>query len=150
MRLIVPTETLTRPSLSVDSLQVIDDGTDGSFGNGNGIIESGETVNLDVFVRNSGPGTAYGATLTVTHLPEGVLAVRPTASAGVIAPGKRGKARLTFSVPRSWSGGDAFPISLKVIDGRGEEVAMATKELALRSQSRTPLLSECSRSLPTR
>jgi len=141
VRLVIPTVALVRPALRVDEVRIIDDGTNGTVGNGNGIIESGETVNLMVSIRNDGPGPAYGATATATNIPVGIQAVRATDNAGVIAAGSSGQARLTFMVPRSWTGGSHLPVTLKVADGRGDDVASASETLSLQSQTRFPILS---------
>jgi len=56
--------------LVLEDFVVLDDGTYGSTGNGNGRLEVGETVRLAVVVRNAGNQTAQGVNLTLSLPPE--------------------------------------------------------------------------------
>jgi hypothetical protein len=79
------------PALVLTSLQIGDDGTGGSAGNGNGRIEVGETVRLALTVGNAGVGPASNVTGTLAlgaGAPEGCVAVSDgAATLGEIAAG---------------------------------------------------------------
>ena len=47
-------------SLFVSGINIIDDGTNGSIGNGNGKVDAGETIALDISLTNSGSVIATG------------------------------------------------------------------------------------------
>jgi hypothetical protein len=58
-----------QPGLAISALTIVDDNLQGAAGNGNGLFEEGETVDLDVSLTNGGSGAAQGATLTLAISP---------------------------------------------------------------------------------
>ncbi|MCD6405838.1 MAG: caspase family protein [Planctomycetes bacterium] len=94
-------EGLPRPQLAY-SLQVIDDNSGNSVGNGDGRIQKGEAVDLEITVKNLGEGDAKnvaaslegfaGAGLTL-NVAEGGL--------GDLPPGESATTRLTLSTTKS-------------------------------------------------
>ncbi|MBU0741596.1 T9SS type A sorting domain-containing protein [bacterium] len=87
------TVTVSNPGayIALESMTVIDDGTLGSSGNGNGVIEAGETVALAARFEDTGTGGATGLTATLTTttpglvLNVGVVAVPDVPSGGSVA-----------------------------------------------------------------
>ncbi len=64
-----------------------DDGAGGSYGNGNGAAESGETIELDVEIRNGGTVLASGVTATLSSLDPYVTIEQTIALAGDVGGG---------------------------------------------------------------
>ena len=130
----LPTAKLERPHLEIISTELNDGDTGMAKGNGNGIPETGETVEVTAFIRNNGEGKAIGVNLKGDNFTSGVQWVRNTTLVGTILPGETAKAKLVFSIPRNF---DAKEISsaLKVSDVRGvsdaeKQVAYAVGKLA--------------------
>ena len=86
--------TVATPVLSCFGYNVQDTTT----GNGNGIPEPGETVDMLVYVRNSGLGKAKGVTAVLSCDDLFVSVPGSLASVGDIEPGENGWARFVVSV----------------------------------------------------
>jgi hypothetical protein len=56
------------PFLALESVTIDDDGAGGSVGNGDGLVNPGETVELDVGIRNRGADAAAGVQGTLVSL----------------------------------------------------------------------------------
>lgn len=70
-------------------------------GNGDGVLQYGESVELDITVANEGPGKAYDASATLKNMSHGLVFLdEGRAKLGEIAPGADSATRLTFSVKR--------------------------------------------------
>ena len=72
---------------SVETLLVDDDNLGGTAGNGNGIIDAGELVDLTPSVRNQGGATSPSLTATLTLVTPWATMVDATASVPSAAPG---------------------------------------------------------------
>lgn len=114
----VPTARLRKPRLEIVSAEINDGNTGLAGGNGNGIIESGETVEITAFIRNTGEGSALGVSLLGEGITSGVQWERSSSQAGAIRTGETIKAKLAFTVPRSFKASAIEP-ALKVTDVRG-------------------------------
>lgn len=97
-----PTAHLEKPNLSIEPPR-IQDGTKGmASGNDNGKIENGETVELQVFVENTGVGEAYGARLSLLEIsPSGVEIVQKESDIGLIGINETAKANVVIRIPRN-------------------------------------------------
>lgn len=133
----IPTAGLVKPALEIASTEIGDGSSGLASGNGNGIIESGETVELTVFIRNNGKGKALGVNVTGEKITSGISWERNSALVGAIDPGETAKAKLAFSVPRTFSGSSIEPV-LKVTDVRG--VGSTGKTFNLSFSKRAPIL----------
>ncbi|MCK9996953.1 MAG: T9SS type A sorting domain-containing protein [Candidatus Krumholzibacteria bacterium] len=116
--------------VSLSSMPLVDDGTLGSFGNGNGIVESGETIALiPIMLETGGSGTPHltgilsTADTTVTILTD--TADFPSVSAGGTTtaetpflvhfdPDIRDAAKITFQLDLS-AGSDDFASQWSVV-----------------------------------
>jgi len=69
------TVPVTNPGayIALESMTVIDDGTQGSSGNGNGVVDAGETVALLARFEDTGAGGATGLTATLTTTTPGLI-----------------------------------------------------------------------------
>jgi hypothetical protein len=74
--------------LAVETASMVDNGTSGSIGNGDGFADAGETIALWPVLRETGSAPAAGITATVTCADPGVTIVNgSTAFSGVLAGG---------------------------------------------------------------
>lgn len=84
--------------------KVVDDGSKGTVGNGDGRIQRGETVDLMVTVDNTGDGNATQTRATVTAPPtEGLVLSTASAYLGLLVAGQRGTARFRLAVGREFA-----------------------------------------------
>ncbi len=74
-------------TLAVDAVTVVDDGTLGSQGNGDGRIDAGETVALLPTFRDTGGGGAVGVTAFLTCTAAGITVTDPNLVVGNVSPG---------------------------------------------------------------
>ncbi len=102
VRVSFQTAKLERPNLVIKPDIKINDGSEGfASGNGNGKIENGETVELQVFVENSGAGDAYGVKLSLTEVtPSDVEIVRGESDIGRIGVKETAKGKVVIKIPR--------------------------------------------------
>lgn len=106
---------LPRPQFAV-SVQVLDDNTGNSVGNGDGRIQKGEAVDLLVTVKNIGDGAARDAKVTIDDISvKGVIVNKSEQSLGEILVGQSKQARLTITTKKSAKIDKLTPI-IRVID----------------------------------
>jgi len=79
--------------VAINSMTIDDDNAGGTSGNGNGVIEGGETVDLGITLRNNGTATTGTVSIVLRTSDAGVTVVDSTAAVGaVIAAGVTGLA----------------------------------------------------------
>ena len=123
----IPTVLLKKPELSVQNI-IIDDGQYRdrlriAFGNGNGIAEPGEAVEVYVTVMNTG-GTPYKD--AVTSIVSGNADLRLLEKGdfqlehrlGDLQPGELKRVAFGLSVARLYSANDSLPLVLRLRDAR--------------------------------
>ena len=92
---------LARPQFAM-RVQVLDDNSGNSVGNGDGRIQKGEAVDLLVTVKNIGEGKAIETHVTLSDVSaEGVSVNVPEATVGDLVPGESKSCRLTISTKKS-------------------------------------------------
>jgi len=133
--LYVPTAKLESPQLEIVSTEINDGDTGLAKGNGNGIIESGETIELIAFIKNQGVGNALGVNLNGLGITSGVEWVRGSALIGTVAPGETIKSKIAFTVPRNFDEKEIIT-NLKATDSRG--VSNAEKKVAFAFAKQSP------------
>ena len=113
---------------------VLDDNTGGRAGNGNGIAEAGETVDVVIPVRNAGGTTAAGVGGTLGTGDPLITVAVPTADYGDVAPGSTVSPAAGFRVVVPFDCPDQrdVPLSLDLLDQDGHHTARAF-ELVIRS-----------------
>lgn len=131
----IPTARLERPQLEIVSTEIDDGETGLAKGNGNGIPENGETVELTVFVKNNGEGKAIGVNLSGDKTAASIKWVRDSIHVGTIQPGEVAKAKLAFSIPRNFDAKEIVA-GMRVSDTRG--VNDAEKKVTLSYVKRAP------------
>jgi hypothetical protein len=119
VKMTLQTAKLERPKLEIVSTEIEDGNVGLAKGNGNHIIESGETVELTAFVRNSGVGSALGVNLVGSDMTSGVIWLdgHDKAFIGTVAPGETAKTKLAFSVPPNFDA-KSIAANLRVFDVR--------------------------------
>jgi len=133
----VPAVSLEKPVLSIASYKINDGNTGLARGNGNGIPENGETIELIPFVRNNGVGKALKVKLSIASINQGIEVNRRSATIPQILPGQTVTANLAFSIPRMYSGGK-IEIDFTASDVRG--ASEARKVFAINTESHRPVL----------
>ena len=103
----------------------IDDSTGGTVGNGDGVIDAGETIAMTVDVRNEGAAASGNISLRLRSSTAGVTIVDSTASVGVVAAGQSASAVDAFGVLFDTSMADesAARFSLVVLEDGMETTA---------------------------
>lgn len=76
--------------IAINNITIDDDNAGGTSGNGNGVIESGETVDLGFVMKNNGTATSGTVTTTLRSSDPGVVISDSTAAGGTIAAGGTG------------------------------------------------------------
>lgn len=95
----------TAPHLVPGAVDLIDDGTDGSFGNGDGRADAGETIALRIALENAGGATPDSVLLTLSTFAPGIQLLdsnaryAPVDSGGVAAPLDPVLVRLAATIP---------------------------------------------------
>ncbi len=79
--------TIPEERLGYTSIEILDDGTQGTSGNGNGIADFGETVGLLPTIHNFGGSAQSNVAISVTSTDEWVENVSGTISLGTINSG---------------------------------------------------------------
>jgi len=126
----LPTAGLEAPRLEIVGTEINDANSGLAKGNGNGIPQSGETVELIAFIKNSGIGKAIGVNLIGAELTSGVQWVRDSALVGNILPGETVKAKLAFAIPRNFQSKE-ITSALKATDVRETGNAERKESLAV-------------------
>jgi hypothetical protein len=83
----VQANTSTAPNPYISSVNFIDNGTNGSVGNGNGKNDAGETIFLQVTLKNSGINTANNLTATLSCNSDSITVLSSSANLGSIVSG---------------------------------------------------------------
>ncbi|OGF15196.1 MAG: hypothetical protein A2W00_06255 [Candidatus Eisenbacteria bacterium RBG_16_71_46] len=109
------------PALAILPVTVDDDTLDGTAGNGDGVLDAGETVELWVPVRNNGGSPAPDVTAALSSTdPLATIAI-PAAGYGAIAPGQSSAPAAGFrlSLPADAPDQHEIPFRLDLADGAG-------------------------------
>lgn len=134
----IRTVAMRRPELSVARYKINDGKTGMASGNGNGVPENGETIELIPFVENRGVGEAVQVEVALESVSSGIDVRQRSATIPEIAPGRTATSRLVLHVPRTHSG-ESLEVELTASDVRG--TATATRRLALATDVHRPVLS---------
>ncbi|MCF8128419.1 MAG: caspase family protein [Deltaproteobacteria bacterium] len=133
----VPAAGLQKPDLSIVRYSINDGNTGFAKGNGNGIPENGETVELIPFVKNRGIGDAVGVNVSIRSASGGIELTRGAVTIPRIEAGKTVTGTLAFSIPRTYEGGDIV-LRLQASDARG--AAETNKPLNISMETHRPSL----------
>lgn len=98
----IPVSRLQSFSLAITKVEV----NDQTLGNGNGTVENGETIELNVFIHNSGTSEALDTRLELASINQGLDVQVNSANLGTIRPNQTVQGKLRFHVPRTFAGSD--------------------------------------------
>ena len=133
----VPAAAMEKPDITIVRYKINDGNTGFAKGNGNGIPENGETVELIPFIKNMGVGDAIRVKLSVESINSGINTTQKTVTIPRIKPGKTATGNLAFFIPRTYQGGD-IKLILQASDVRG--AAETRKPLTISMESHRPSL----------
>jgi hypothetical protein len=133
----IPASRLDRPEIVISSYKINDGDIGLASGNGNGIPENGETIELIPFIRNNGTGKAIKVNLSISSINSGIDIKRNSVLIPQIVPNQTVTEKLSFHIPRTYSGGD-IKIDLAASDIRG--ASKASRLLAINTKTNQPIL----------
>ena len=120
------------------------DDTEGelSFGNGNGIVEPGESIVLNLALLNNGDGIAKDTKITFESGDAEIHFIDNTQfSKGNIQPGGKVSLSTAFSISRRYKGSSTLPIKMKITDERNRFSKEIPLNIALkRSYPKTEII----------
>lgn len=129
----VKTAQLEKPLLTITNVE-LDDGPIGlAQGNGNGIAENGETIELVTSVKNEGVGKAINANLELVDISYGIEKVQTSERLGDIAVGKTVRGKIVVSVPRTYLS-NQMRYNLRVSEVRNVGTGEKSASLEVRKQ----------------
>jgi hypothetical protein len=103
--------------VNINSIGIDDDNSGGTVGNGNGVIEGGETVDLAFTLKNTGSASTGTVTCTLRSSDPAVTVVDSTAGGGVLAPNgtgtQTGGCRVSFAANTSDEHAADFTLIIK-------------------------------------
>lgn len=136
LELTLETHALMTPDLKVVDTGIDDDDQGNSFGNANGKIEKGETIEVKVIVQNRGQGEAGNVAVELTPA-EGVFFMGKRGfKLGDLGPGDYREIEFAFTVPPSYVGGPEIPFKLKINEARGRYGKEETLAMALNKEEK--------------
>jgi hypothetical protein len=112
------------PDIRLAKTTVFDGQGSFAFGNGNGIIEPGESAELTLNVKNVGKGVAKNPTISVTSSDPSVIFLalngKETNSMQLasVAPQQDKEIKLAIAVTKRFAGSTRLPIRLEIVDSR--------------------------------
>ncbi|HET7437107.1 MAG TPA: caspase family protein [Thermoanaerobaculia bacterium] len=130
-----PTAALIPPTLEIADVRLDDQAP---HGDGDGRPANGETVDAVILVRNSGPGEATGATLTLTG-PPGVTLTPAMISVARMPAKTVTEVRTHVRIPITFPG-PRLALHLRATETRGATVATAERASAWDVEDKRPNL----------
>ena len=106
------------PKLRIAGVEIADGKSGFADGNGNAIIENGESIQLSVRVVNEGEGQAVAVRVLLEDYDKDLTLVCTDASLGRVAAGETREALLGLRLPRTYTA-DGIALSLRVSEQHG-------------------------------
>ena len=143
LKLTVETRALVPPDLRVVDSGMDDDDQGESFGNGDGRIARGETIEIQALVQNKGQGEAASVRVAVSAPDEVFYMGKPEFNLGDLGPGEHRPVGFAFSVPTTYAGSTDLRFGLKIEEARGrfgrqESVTFTLDQAARRAADLEP------------
>lgn len=115
----IQTVKLDPPDIQLAEFGLDDTEGELSFGNGNGIVEPGESIVLNLALLNDGNGATKGTKITFESGDQNIFFIDNTQfSKGNIQPGAKTNIKTAFSINRRYKGNEVLPITMKITDER--------------------------------
>ena len=127
---------LKPPRLTITAVEVNDKTLGNAVGNGNGIPENDETIELNVFIKNGGVGNSLGTKLELISLNRGLDVQVKLVDLGTIRPAETVKGALRFHIPRAFTA-DVLNYKLRVTEIRGADLSEKMDALPMSTQRPT-------------
>lgn len=118
----IPVARLRPPALAITKVEV----NDRTLGNGNGIVENGETIELKMFIHNGGTGDAFSTRLELADINQGIDVQVKSEDLGTIRPSETVQGILRFHVPRTFAA-SALECKLRVSELRVDAVSQTKR-----------------------
>ncbi|KOR29397.1 hypothetical protein TI03_02400, partial [Achromatium sp. WMS1] len=134
----IPTRALRAPALTIVNYRLNDTNSGLASGNGNGIPENGETIELIAFVRNDGIGPAAQTKVAINAINQGIVIKQGQTTIPKIRPGETVQTKLVFHIPRTFKGTN-LQVQLTATDAR-PGVSIAKQSWPLNFGTRRPVL----------
>ncbi len=135
----VQSAKLEKPELLITDYKINDSNTGLANGNGNGIPENGETVEIIPLVKNNGVGNAVNVNLTIASINSSIEVKNRSVTIPQIAPGQIASGNLAFYIPPTFAD-KAIDLRLIATDTRGPAAAETNKQFALNTEINRPVL----------
>jgi len=137
LEITLETRAFVPPQLILADAGINDEQGTYAYGNGNGKIEKGETIEIKAIVQNSGQGDA-GRVEAVVTLDESALFYMGKRSfhLGDLAAGEYREIGFALTVPPNYSGPAQLPVSLKIKEVRGRYGSEKSLDLVLNQTAR--------------
>jgi len=135
----IPTAALERPDLLIAGYRINDGNTGFASGNGNGIPENGETVEIVPLVKNNGVGRALRIKVAIASVNNGIEIKEASAIIPEIAPGETASVKLALYIPTTYSGG-AITVKFNAVDVRSSAISSAERQFSLNTEVNRPVL----------
>jgi len=103
-KLTIRTAKLIPCDLKLADFKWLDGETGTARGNGDGIVQNGETIECQAFIRNDGKGPATVCNATLRSSDSDVLLDHPLSDLGTVLPGQTATAKFTVTVGRDFDG----------------------------------------------
>ncbi|MFH2070203.1 MAG: PorV/PorQ family protein [Elusimicrobiota bacterium] len=121
----IDTKKLEPPSLEIARAEIddgmyVDDSSRFCVGNGDGIVQKGESVEVNLTLLNKGSGSTRKTSIQVIsdNKDVAVISGRENVYSGDIKPGEWKKVFFAFSVSRLYNGPEKLPVKLEITDDR--------------------------------
>ena len=135
---LIPTKKFLPPKLEITNWSINDGNIGLADGNGNNLIENGESVEILFELKNIGEGPAYGVSTDVTVAGLGVLPINGSEFIGAIGPSAMKSIPIGFRVPVTYKK-ESFKFSVTITDER--KIINFVKPITVDCAYRTPKLS---------
>jgi len=126
-----------KPELVITGYKLNDTTTGLGQGNGNGIPENGETIEIIPLVKNTGTGPAFNVTLSLQSVSSGLEVKQGSTPIPQILPGQVATGNLAFIIPTTFSG-RSIDLTISASDIRG--ASGTNKQFALATEINQPSL----------
>ena len=128
---------LQKPKIKIINYKLNDSKTGYANGNGNGVPENGETIELIPVINNTGIGKAVNVDLKITSINNELTIQKETTTILQILPSKKVTGNLVFCIPRNFKDNN-INIDIQATDVRG--VSTAKKAIEIRTETYQPII----------
>lgn len=144
LQISLETRAFLAPALAMTDMGINDAQGQYAYGNGNGKIEKGETIEIKAIVQNRGQGEAGNVTAKVELTDASLFFIGKNEFAlGDLAAGDYREISFAITVPPNYNGAGQLPVKLKISEARGrygktEPLNLSLNETARRAADVTP------------